>query len=316
MNQPEGNYFYELLSQRYIVEFSDDPEIVFYSCYGKDYLKYKCLRIFYSPENWRPDFAGCDFAITFDYKDDPRHFRLPLWALYYISYVKQHGFPELDDAVADEELMARWNSKSRFCCFIVSNPAAKTRIDFFQKLDKIKRVDSAGRHLNNIGYFLEGGTFAKMDFIKDYRFVISFENCSSIGYTTEKLIEPLLIGAIPIYWGNPAVGKEFNKKRILYYDDFPTEQALIERILQIENDPKEALGILKEKAFAGEKLDIARTEKDLLEFLVSCIECPDRKKPIAQRRLLSMKHYYKIKLDKWMEKLAQLKKQVTSVART
>jgi hypothetical protein len=150
--------------------------------------------------------------------------------------------------------------------------------------------------LNNIGYYLDGGTFAKMDFIRDYRFVISFENSSSVGYTTEKLIEPLLIGAIPIYWGNPAVGKEFNKKRILYYDDFPTEEALIERILEIENDPKAALGILKEKAFAGGKFDIARTGKDLLDFLVSSIESREGRKPVAKRPLKSMRHSFKIKV--------------------
>ena len=307
MNKPEGNYFYELLSERYTVEFSDDPEIVFYSCYGKEYLKYKCIRIFYSPENWRPDFTGCDFAITFDYNEDPRHLRLPLWALYYISYVRQHGFPELDGELSDQELIKRWNEKTKFCCFIVSNPKAKKRIDFFQKLDKFKRVDSAGKHLNNIGYFLDGGTFVKMDFIKDYRFVISFENASSVGYTTEKLIEPLLVGAIPIYWGNPAIGKEFNKKRILYYDDFPSEEALIEKILKIENDPREAVSILKEKAFAGEKFNIRRAANDLLDFLVSAIESRDARKPVAQRPLNSMRHSFNIKRDKVMNKLARLK---------
>lgn len=303
MDKPEGNYFYELLSQRYIVEFSDDPDIVFYSCYGKEYLKYKCIRIFYSAENWRPDFTGCDFAITFDYKEDPRHFRLPLWVLYYIGYVKEHGFPELDDALNEQELVKRWKEKSKFCCFIVSNPTAKKRIEFFQKLNKVKSVDSAGRYLNNIGYFLDGGTFVKMDFIKDYRFVISFENSSSVGYTTEKLIEPLLIGAIPIYWGNPAVGKEFNKKRILYYDDFPTEEALIEKILKIENDPEEALRILKEKAFAGDKFSIARTREELLDFLVASIEGMGGRKPVAKRPLKSMRHSFNMNWDKVVNKL-------------
>ena len=303
MNQREGNFFYQLLSEKYELEISDDPEIIFYSCYGNEYLKYNCLRIFYSAENWRPDFTGCDFAITFDYNEDPRHFRLPLWALYYTSYVKQHGFPALDDELSEQELVRRWNEKSKFCCFIVSNPKAKKRVEFFQRLNKVKTVDSAGKHLNNIGYFLDGGTFGKMDFIKDYRFVISFENSSSVGYTTEKLIEPLLVGAIPIYWGNPAVAKEFNKKRILYYDDFPTEEALIEKILKIENDPQEAVNILKEKVFAGEKFNITRAGSELLEFLVSSIECRHKKKPVAQRRLISMRHYYKMKLDKVINRL-------------
>ena len=49
----------------------------------------------------------------------------------------------------------------------------------------------------------------KMDFIKDYKFVISFENSSNPGYTTEKLIEPMLVNSIPIYWGNTEVGARY-----------------------------------------------------------------------------------------------------------
>ena len=59
-----------------------------------------------------------------------------------------------------------------------------------------------------------------MDFIKDYKFVISFENSSYPGYTTQKLIEPMLVNSSPIYWGNKSVGKDFNTKsfiNVFYY---------------------------------------------------------------------------------------------------
>ena len=72
-------------------------------------------------------------------------------------------------------------------------------MDFFVKLSKYKQVDSGGRTLNNIG----GPVEDKMEFIKDYRFVISFENAEYPGYTTEKIIQPMFVDSIPIYWGNP-----------------------------------------------------------------------------------------------------------------
>ena len=86
---------------------------------------------------------------------------------------------------------------------LVSNPNAKEGIDFFNALSVVKHVDSGGRHLNKIGYSVDN----KMEFIKDYKFVIAFENSSYPGYTTEKILEPLVAGCIPVYWGSPAVVK-------------------------------------------------------------------------------------------------------------
>jgi hypothetical protein len=104
--------------------------------------------------------------------------------------------------------IAAFKSKQKFCCMVVSNAHAKERIRFFEQLSKYKKVDSGGRFLNNIGRSID----EKMEFIKDYRFVISFENSSSPGYTTEKLIEPMLVNSVPIYWGDPEVGRYFNTK--------------------------------------------------------------------------------------------------------
>ena len=76
------NFFYELLSKKFNVLISDDPEVIFYSVYGNEYLKYKCLRIFYTAENTRADYSACDFALTFDYDSRPNHYRFPLYRFY------------------------------------------------------------------------------------------------------------------------------------------------------------------------------------------------------------------------------------------
>lgn len=58
----KNNYFYNLLSHKYNVIVDKNPELLFYSRYNSDYLKYKWTRIFYSAEKIRPDFLACDFA--------------------------------------------------------------------------------------------------------------------------------------------------------------------------------------------------------------------------------------------------------------
>jgi hypothetical protein len=153
LNEP-GNMFCQLLNNHYDIEFSDNPDILFYSNFGYEHLKYKCVRIFFSGENERPNFNACDLAITFDYLTDIKHYRFPLWAFYYWVYVNGIKIPKLDLPRSEMELMQLWESKTKFCCFIVSNPKGKKRNDLFESLSKRKTVDSAGKYKNNIGYFL------------------------------------------------------------------------------------------------------------------------------------------------------------------
>src|SRR5258708_15277402 len=228
MDRPEGNFFYQELSRTYSVEFSDNPEVVFYSCFGNSHLAYTCTRIFYSTENWRANFSRCDYAITFDFIDNPRHLRWPLWTIYYPT-----SFVDGDNL---EERFSEWSNRKNFCCIIVSNPNASERIDFFHKLNDKLKVDSAGKWNHTVGKELLSGSKNKVDFIKDYRFVISFQNSSHPGYTTEKLVEPILAGCIPIYWGDPKVGEDFNVKRFIHMESPDQVDQVIERILAVEKN--------------------------------------------------------------------------------
>lgn len=68
------NFFTQLLSKRFDVEVSDDPEI---SCGGKRHRSFRGIRIYYTAENRRPDFCACDYALSFDYLDRVEHCRFP-----------------------------------------------------------------------------------------------------------------------------------------------------------------------------------------------------------------------------------------------
>jgi len=261
----ENNYFVKLLSQLYDVRISEEPDFLFYSCYGYEYLKYKCIRISFISENQRPDFSGCDYALSFDINNDPRHYRLPLYRLYIDLWGQDMNALKNRSA---QEIREQWKAKDKFCCMLVSNGNSKKRINFFHKLSGVKRVDSGGRYLNNIGRSVDN----KLEFIKDYKFVFAFENSSHPGYVTEKVIEPCFVGSIPIYWGNKEIGKDFNPARFINYHDFKDEQALIRRIIEIDNDDELALEIISQPIFKDNIIPEAIRDENVLKFFRGVIE--------------------------------------------
>jgi len=61
----------------------------------------------------------------------------------------------------------------------------------------------AVRAFNNIGYQIPGGPLGKIQFLKQYKFNIAFENASLPGYTTEKVRRGDAARCLPIYWAIP-----------------------------------------------------------------------------------------------------------------
>jgi hypothetical protein len=132
---------------------------------------------------------------------------------------------------------------SKFCIFSVSNGGAKERNDFFTKLSQYKKVDSCGKHLNNMGYNCPGGHSDSVyfEFISNYKFMICFENTSKTNYLTEKLVNAYYSGTIPIYWGCPNIADYINMNSILYlppnYTDADINQ-LIQEVIRLDSDPQ------------------------------------------------------------------------------
>lgn len=179
------NPLHQLLTKRFDLDMSADPQVVIYSGFGSRFLRHRCTRIFYTGENCRPDYRECDFAFTFDISEDPRHYRLPLYKFY-------ADLAAVADREVPEDILT---SKTDFCCFLVSNPKAIERIAAFQALSKYKRVNSGGKVLNNVGARVAD----RRAFYRPHKFCIAFENESFPGYTTEKLVMAYMSYAIPIY---------------------------------------------------------------------------------------------------------------------
>ncbi|MEO6231193.1 MAG: glycosyltransferase family 10 [Ferruginibacter sp.] len=281
------NFFFNLLSQSFNVEITEQPEILFYSCYGNSYRQYNCIKVFYASENNRPDFSECDYALSFDFSDKPQHLRLPLYYLYY----ERHGYHlSVERPLNMEEARLQWRSKTKFCCMLVSNPNATDRIHFFEVLNKMKRVDSGGRYLNNIGHSVAD----KTEFIKDYRFVISFENAGYPGYTTEKIMEPMAMHCIPIYFGNPAISKDFNTASFINVHDFETYEDAAGYVLQIDADETKAVEILTATKQSADAATYEQMKLRVGDFLEKVINNKDQKPVSASSKTRLIKIYRKV----------------------
>jgi len=252
---PYDNYFTKLLSKHFEIEVSPErPDFLFFSWMSKDYFNYKnCIRIYFTGENIRPDYSICDYSISFDYDTyDGRNLRLPLYALY----------GDVNQLLIQKDPRSILIEKTKFCNFIYSNDRAKERKKLFDLLSKYKKVDSGGKAFNNIGFNVGN----KLDFIKDYKFTIAFENSSYPGYTTEKIFEPMVVDSIPIYWGNPNVKLDFNTRSFVNVHEFDSLQDVVEKVIELDCNDNLYLETIGQPYFINNILNKYVTEENIVTF--------------------------------------------------
>ena len=258
-----NNKILNLIKDNYNIEYSDHPDLIIYSCYGTEFLKYSCPRVFYTAENIRPDFRFCDFAVSFDYNNYPNHLRMPLFLVYFNN----------ECLTSDRDAKALLHKKTGFCSFVVSNATeTEQRISFFHELSKYKEIASGGKYANNVG----GPVANKRDFIRKYLFNIAFENSSFPGYTTEKIAEPWLEGCIPIYWGDPEIARDINPDCFINMHNFNSFDAAIAYIKEVDASPALQIKYLSAPFFKNnivpEHLKDEVIAKKLKHFIDKCLD--------------------------------------------
>lgn len=267
------NFIYKILQKYYDVEFSENPEYVFYNESSYEHLNYNnCIKIFYTGENMHPNFNLCDYAVGFDYLTfDDRYYRLPLYLItvfYNQKDLELAGDTDFKNpAVFTREDLAK---KIEFCSFVYSNYLANdNRVEIFNKLSRYKKVNSGGGYMNNIG----GRVASKMEFELKHKFSVAFENSFGRGYTTEKLVNSLAAKTIPIYWGNPDVGKEFNTKRFINCHEYANFDEVVERVKEIDNNDDLYLSIVNQ-SITVENYNFQSVRQGFEEFLRRIIDRP------------------------------------------
>lgn len=282
------DYLIKLLRQKYKVIYSHTPDFLIFGPFDNKHLQYDCVRIFFTGENIRTDWNIADYGIDFDYMDfGDRHLRFPLWVL-----DKNRDLVLNKHKINSKDL----ERKNKFCSFMVTSsipPFTDIREEFFDKLCQYKRVDSGGRHKNNIGGVV-GDRFgdymaSKIAWLKNYKFNIAFENSSFPGYLTEKLFNAFAGKCVPIYWGDTSLNNNnifngggvetyngkipphlldcpINPKAFINAHNFESLDALIEEIKRIDNDNKAYQAMLREPVFLDNRNPYLEYEAKLIAF--------------------------------------------------
>jgi hypothetical protein len=274
--------FFPYVYEKYDLVPSADPEVVFYSVFSPQFQPYadaraihpvarlqpgNYLRVFFTGENFEPDMGACEFAISFSaLVSHPNHLRLPLW----VYENKGWGFgPERLVKPVDTDWERVAAEKTKFCNFVYLHEVA-FRDAIFRVLSAYKRVDAAGRHLNNMGGvgvpYAPSRVAGKIEFFRHYKFTLAIENTIWPGYTTEKLVDPMFAGSIPIYVGDPLAKLSFDPASYIDFSSFPSLSQMLDHVCSVDNDRALYLKMLAAPFYRGNAVPDYARENNILAF--------------------------------------------------
>uniref|UniRef100_A0A6C0ANR5 Alpha-(1,3)-fucosyltransferase FucT N-terminal domain-containing protein n=1 Tax=viral metagenome TaxID=1070528 RepID=A0A6C0ANR5_9ZZZZ len=218
-------------------------DIHIFGPFGELWKRIEGPKVHYTGENTDPvTDKSVILNIGFNDIDNPSYFRLPIWMLG-INWFNSDSskLAEMKNPLPlplEACTTVKPSTRSKFCAFIVSNPKNTIRNQAFHALTNYKKVDSAGKLYNNVGNGIfaglggGGGELKKYEFLKDYKFCLCYENESSDGYVTEKLLHAKAAGCIPIYWGASDVAKDFDERGFINLTECPED--LVARVKEID----------------------------------------------------------------------------------
>lgn len=112
--------------------------------------------------------------------------------------------------------------KKDILAIISANHTNSFRNKFIDELQKKGySIDFGGSYKNNIGGPISGNWYTSeiQKVQHNYKLVLALENSKQEYYITEKIINPLRAGTIPVYYGSDLIDKFINKERILILDE-------------------------------------------------------------------------------------------------
>ncbi len=274
--------FFPYVNEKYDLVVSTSPEVVFYSVFTPHRRPYadptdknnlprirpgNYLRVFMTGENMEPHMDQCDYAMSFSVLiDHLNHLRLPLW----VYENRGWGYPPerlVKDSGTDWEEVAR--AKTKFCNFVYLHPVAY-RDAMLAAFQAYKPVDAAGQCLNNMGGWMvptsPSRLQGKVDFFGRYKFTLAIENAIWPGYETEKLVDPVYAGSIPIYVGNPMARATFDTASYIDLTSFSSFKEMLEFVREVDNNPDLYLTLLAAPFYRGNTVPDCARDDNILAF--------------------------------------------------
>ncbi|CAJ0764666.1 17429_t:CDS:2, partial [Entrophospora sp. SA101] len=87
------------------------------------------------------------------------------------------------------------------------------------------------------GHFSDKMAEIKRDVLSPYKFILALENSNCEGYVTEKVYDPMLIDAIPIYMGASDIDDYIPPRSVIKVSDYKTIEELVAYVKKVADDP-------------------------------------------------------------------------------
>ena len=223
-----STFFVELLSKTYnapihVSNSPDNATILVESIFGKhSYVNYKKWRatILFTGESDYSNTTNVDqFDCVLGFEDTHGSYvKCPLFVIFLVTnpgILKEIETVDIDIPIPPNH-----------ASIILSNGNhGKVRNDFFMKIRKEMIVFSGGKYENNVGLVVPGSynSSEMVDFYRRGKFAITMENNDKPYYVTEKLVNGLRAGVIPLSWGTSHVNEFFNPRRFFHLCPNPTK---------------------------------------------------------------------------------------------
>lgn len=166
---------------------------------------------------------------------------------YVLDYKLTSDVPVIyfEDIVRKVQNPLSFEEKTGFIAAFISSMChlPNIRNSYLRKLSKYTKLDSYGRCRHNKmippDYRKKANSFGKTRLIRKYKFTIAFENTDSEDYITEKVIEPILMGSVPVYFGDDRVYDFVPKDAIVNVKDFKNMKDLANYLNYVGNNKTE-----------------------------------------------------------------------------
>lgn len=246
----EGQWLYQFILNRKIPL---NNTIHFFSVFGnKNFLKYYPVqgkKIFYTGEDVYDNAFGSykeysdyclndvDLSLGFDERGNKNYLRFPVWIFYLVKPTWDYqDLKDYIDHINRPEFRINTN-RTGFVSHISRHDSSGIRKYLIDLLNEIGNVECAGSFLNNTDRLAINYNDNKIEYLKNFKFNLCPENTSVNQYITEKCIESICAGCIPIYWGggNNAIEPDIlNQRAILRYTG-DNEEKLLNIIREIDS---------------------------------------------------------------------------------
>jgi hypothetical protein len=176
-------------------------------------------------------------------------------------------------------------SRDKLAVFVTSNcygpGGARERTEYVKEMMRYMPIDSVGMCLNNKpspinrankgpGWSNGNEQLEKIRFVSQYKFLLAFENGANVtDYVTEKMVDALLAGTVPVYRGAPNIEQWApGDHSIINAHDFASPRELAEYLLYLnEHDD------LYQEYFAWKRRGLRPHFQELYQSCLFYAEC-------------------------------------------